>query len=107
VTIKDKTGKPVGNAQFWKKNDDELYLNWITIKKDSRGQGYASAALKTAEQFGKKQGFKKMTLEVPGNAPDARHIYERMGFKVVKEELDPSDPVWGGLTSMEYNFDKK
>jgi hypothetical protein len=30
-----------------------------------------------------------------------------MGFKVVKEELDPSDPVWGGLTSMEYNFDKK
>lgn len=102
--VKDQTDKKVGVANLWKKSDEELYLNWIEIKRSSRGRGYATEILKAAESFGKKQGFKKMTLEVPGNSPDARHIYEKLGFKVVKENIDPNDPVWGGLTSMEYRF---
>jgi hypothetical protein len=48
-----------------------------------------------------------MTLEVPGNAPDARHIYTKMGFKVTGEvDGGYKDPFWGGLTKMEYNFEK-
>ena len=105
-TFKDANGKKIGEANLWKKNDDELYLNWIGIKPSARGRGYATAALKSAEEYGSKNGFKKMTLEVPGNAPDARHIYEKLGFKVLKEVVDPNEPVWGGLTSMEYTFSK-
>ncbi len=104
LNIHDKAGKKVGDAQVWKKSDDELYLNWITIKSSARGQGYATAALKAAEKFGSQQGFKKMTLEVPGDAPDARHIYEKLGFKVTKEISAQGDDVWGGLTEMEYKF---
>lgn len=85
------------------RGDRMINLNWITIDKSSRGNGYASAALSAAKEFGKATGVKKMTLEVPGNAPDARHIYEKLGFKVIKE-ADRIDPVWGGLTEMEYNF---
>jgi len=106
LTITDKDGKKIGDAIVDKRSDDELYLNWLGIKKHARGQGYATEAMKSAAEFGQKAGFKKMTLEVPGNSPDARHIYEKLGFKVTKEEIDPDDFVWGGLTSMEYEFKK-
>jgi ribosomal protein S18 acetylase RimI-like enzyme len=105
LTIKDSSGKSVGSAQIHKKSADELNLVWMSVDKSARGRGYATATMKAAEEFGRQTGAKKLTLEVPGNAPDARHIYEKMGFKVTKEADDAeTDPVWGGLTEMEYRF---
>lgn len=107
LTIHDKDGKKIGNAQFWLKSKDELYLNWIDVNKSARGRGYATAVVKDTIAQGKHLGVKKVTLEVPGISPDARHVYEKIGFKVTKE-ADPEeikrDPVWGGLTSMEYKY---
>lgn len=108
LSIKDKDGKKVGEANFWHKDKDTVYLNWITVKGSARGLGYASAALKAAEEHSRAAGKKKMVLEVPGNAPDARHIYEKMGFNVTKEPTAKeakNDPMWGGLTSMEKKLD--
>lgn len=105
-TIKDKDGKAVGDAAVQKRSKDELYLSWLGIDKSARGKGYATAVMKASEEFGSKEGFKKLTLEVPGNSPDARHIYEKLGFKVVEESKSgKKDPVWGGLSKMEYTFD--
>jgi ribosomal protein S18 acetylase RimI-like enzyme len=107
LTIKDSSGNRVGVAQVSKKSPDELNLIWMSVDKSARGKGYATATMKTAEEFGRQSGFKKLTLEVPGNAPDARHIYEKLGFKVTKEATDSEDdPVWGGLTEMEYKFEE-
>lgn len=108
LSIKDKEGKKIGAANFWHKGPDTVYLNWITINKHSRGNGYAGAVLKAAEDHSRAAGKKKMVLEVPGNAPDARHIYEKMGFKVTKEasaKEAKDDPIWGGLTHMEKRLD--
>lgn len=108
LTIKDKDGKSIGSANFWHKDKETVYLNWITVDKSARGRGYASAILKSAEDYSRDAGKKKMILEVPGNAPDARHIYEKMGFKVTKEPTAKeakSDSMWGGLTSMEKRLD--
>ena len=105
MTIKDKNGKSVGEASFWTKGKDELYLNWIQVDKSSRGKGYATASLKAAQEFGKKAGMKRLILEVPGISPDARHIYEKLGFKVTRElSTKSNDPMWNGLTEMEYKF---
>lgn len=107
INIVNSSGKKVGDAFVEKKNKDELYLEWLTIDKSERGKGYASAVMKAGRDFGKQAGFKKMTLEVPGNSPDARHIYEKLGFKKTGEvDNGNNDPVWGGLTKMEYNFDE-
>jgi ribosomal protein S18 acetylase RimI-like enzyme len=108
LSIKDKDGKKIGAANFWHKGPDTVYLNWITINKHSRGNGYAGAVLKAAEDHSRAAGKKQMVLEVPGNAPDARHIYEKMGFKVTKEpsaKEAKDDPIWGGLTHMEKRLD--
>lgn len=107
MTIRDKNGKKVGDCNVWKKDDNELYLNWLGVDKSERGKGYATQAMKAAEKYGKEAGFKKMTLEVPSNSPDASHIYTKLGFKVIGEKVvDPRDTVWGGLTQMEYTFDQ-
>lgn len=105
LNILDGSGKKIGQAYVQKKNDEELYLNWLEIKKSARGKGYATAVMKAGRDFGKQQGFKRMTLEVPGKSPDARHIYENLGFKATGKTIGSSNDMWGGLTSMVYEFD--
>ena len=101
-------GKKVGDVSLVARANKDLYVNWIGIDPKHRGQGYASAVFASVMEYGRSIGAKKATLEVPGNAPDARHIYEKHGFKVVKEpspdEIE-NDYVWGGLTDMEYTYD--
>lgn len=104
LKITDKNGKKIGDASFWFKGKDDIYLNWIQVDKSARGNGYASAILKSAAEHGAKTGRKRMVLEVPGNAPDARHIYEGMGFKQTGVTQGNKNDVWGGLTQYEYKF---
>ena len=97
-SIRDKNGKPVGDASFYRLGD-RLSLDWIGIGSKHRGQGYATAAFGAAVQYAKDSGIKRVTLEVPGASPDALHIYEKFGFK--KTGQLTSNDMWGGLTSME------
>ena len=100
-------GKHIGEASFAKLSSDEINLVWLGVKPSERGKGYASAIFDAAVEYGKAEGVSKLTLEVPGNAPDARHIYEKRGFKVTKEptaEDIRKDYLWGGLTHMELDL---
>ena len=97
-SIRDKEGRPVGDASFYRMGD-HLSLDWIGIRSKHRGQGYATAAFGAAVQYAKDNGIKRVTLEVPGASPDAQHIYEKFGFK--KTGQLTSNDMWGGLTSME------
>lgn len=93
-----KDGKEIGDLQLEEVSADEVNIVWIGIDKSFRGQGYAQKILKwIINQF--KGKYNKLTLEVPGNSPDARHIYEKLGFKEVEYLGD--DDVWDGLTRME------
>ena len=108
LNITDKSGKNIGDFMINRRPNKELYVNWVGIKPSARGHGYATAVMKESIAWSRKNGMKKVTLEVPGNAPDARHIYEKMGFKAGKvilpaTEKDGSPEMqWGGLTEMEY-----
>jgi predicted GNAT family acetyltransferase len=106
--ITDKNGKNVGEMYLTpdSHSSDKLNVVWVGIKNSARGNGYASAAIRAAIDHAKAKNYKAVTLEVPGNAPDARHIYEKLGFKEVytPPELKADDPVWGGLTNMELSL---
>src|SRR5699024_5649563 len=96
-------GEKVGESSFSKKKNGEINLVWLGVNPEYRGRGYASSVFDAAVEYGRSEGAKKLTLEVPGNAPDARHIYEKRGFKVTKEPTEKekkTDIVWGGLTHM-------
>jgi ribosomal protein S18 acetylase RimI-like enzyme len=99
-------GKKVGDAAFVRDSKTSLYLDWIGIKQKERGKGYASSALRGVIKYSQGEGITKLTLEVPTNAPDARHIYESLGFKAGKTVVDKDDPAFGGLTPMSLNVPK-
>ena len=100
--IKDKSGNVIGSMEVEKFPNNVLYGSWISINGKYQGQGYGQSAMRMVITEARKNGFKKMTIEVPGISPDARHIYEKNGFVLSKDQydLDPDD-VWGGLTRME------
>lgn len=104
MTIKGPDGKTVGQMQLYKERKDSLNVVWVGVKNKERGKGYASAAMRGAVQFAMENNMKQVTLEVPGNSPDALHIYEKMGFKKGKSISDDDD-VWGGLTEMKLDLD--
>lgn len=75
-------------------------ITWLGVNKKQEGNGYGQAAMKMAEKYARKSGATQLTLEVPANSPNARHIYEKQGFIAQGELPDPSG-IWGGsLTSM-------
>lgn len=104
MIIKDSNNKKVGNLQLYKESSDTLNVVWMGITKQARGQGYATSMINFVKEYAKQQKFNKITLEVPGSSPDARHIYEKIGFKVTK--VLSEDDIWGGLTAMELDLKK-
>ena len=90
-------GKKIGNL-ILEHQGDNLYVNWVDIKKSQRGKGYANSIMGYTIRNAKNNGYKTMTLEVPGNSPDARHVYEKHGF--IADKNNYIDDVWGGLTRM-------
>ena len=103
-TIRDKNGKRIGDLDVFKESKDSLNVVWIGVDDANRGKGYATAVMKGVTKFAKSNGLKRITLEVPGNSPDARHIYEKEGF-VVGAEITNDDDIWGGLTRMTKRLD--
>lgn len=92
-------GKKVGDLTLYKESNTSINVAWIGVKSSQRGKGYAQAILESSISRVKAAGFKQMTLEVPGNSPDARHIYEKQGF-VAGKKITSGDDIWGGLTKM-------
>lgn len=91
-------GKKVADLTLYKESSTSMNVVWLSTNKKSRGKGYAQAIMESTASRLKAKGFKQMTLEVPGNSPDARHIYEKQGFKAGRKIS--SDDVWDGLTEM-------
>lgn len=99
LELYDANSNKIGDLQLFHESPTSLNITWLGINERSRGQGYAQAAMNMAENYARKSGLKQLTLEVPGISPDARHIYEKQGFKAIGKISDDDD-VWGGLTSM-------
>lgn len=98
-------GKKVGNLII-ENQKDNLYINWIDIKKTERGKGYANSVMDYTINYAKKNNYKTMTLEVPGTSPDARHIYKKHGFKEDTSIRPDVNDGWGGLTAMKRKVKK-
>lgn len=99
-SVKDKDEKNIGHLDIYEESPKELNITWVTVNTKERGKGYATAIMVAAIEIAKAKKMEKITLEVPGNSPDARHIYEKLGFKVTGH-LGDKDDIWNGLTVME------
>lgn len=82
LTIRDSSGKKVGELSMINVSDEEINFAWIETKNSQRGKGYAQASIKAAIDFAKKEGKNIITMEDVAT-PDGKHIYNKLGFKEV------------------------
>ena len=100
-TIYDHNGRKLGDLSTNLDSKSSMNIVWLGIKSKYEGNGYGQSAMRTVISLAQKQGVKELTLEVPASSPNARHIYEKLGFKETGEKmLGSADDVWGGLTKM-------
>ena len=96
-------GKKVGDVELYQEKSKSLNGVWLGINPKYRGKGYATAVMKNVVEYAREAGNKTFTLEVPGNSPDARHIYEKYGAVDVGQ-ISSDDDFWGGLTAMKIDL---
>lgn len=92
-------GEKVGNL-YLHSEGNTTNIEWIGINKKQRGKKFAQQVMDYVIKTEKQNGKKYITLEVPGDSPDARHIYEKKGFIAEERSFTDEDDVWGGLTKM-------
>lgn len=98
--------KKVGVAYVDDFDNGSSHVDWISVKKKYRGKGYASKTIDTIIKDAEDRGRKSITLDALTGSPDAVHIYEKAGFKKVKQMIDADDPdAW--YISMERVLSKK
>jgi len=67
----------------------ELAIESIVVHPAMRGKGIGTRLLKAVFDFARARGFGSVRLEVVDTNPDARRLYERMGFVATKTRRYP------------------
>lgn len=87
-----------GYLQVYEESLEEVNLMWAAVNEKYQGNKIFEQVLLFLFKFFAKLGYKEVTLEVPGNALAAQHIYQKLGFKEIEYLGD--DPLFKGLTKM-------
>lgn len=68
---------------------DTIWLGWYCLSPEVRGKGWGKEILKWTMDIVKEKGYKKMKLytSTDPNEATAQILYEKLGFKIVDEEL--------------------
>jgi len=68
---------------------NELHLDGIAVSPNKRGQGIGSRLISEFENYAGQRNIQLISLEVINTNPDAKKLYNRLGFKEIK-----SSSVW-------------
>jgi GNAT superfamily N-acetyltransferase len=81
---------------------DELLLDGIAVDAAARGKGVGSQLMAATVDFARAHGYRAIRLDVVDTNPDARRLYERLGFVAVAAARYPFMRPFGftGVTSM-------
>ena len=72
-------------AHFAEGENDAFYIDTISVRKDQQGNGIGRILMEAACARAKALGHRNIALLVDKENPDARKLYERLGFKTIKE----------------------
>lgn len=76
-----------GSIRYWlihllerPQQSGELLMDGIAVHQDMRGKGVGTMLLNGVTDFARTHGYRRIRLDVVNTNPDARRLYERMGF---------------------------
>jgi ribosomal protein S18 acetylase RimI-like enzyme len=75
---------------------DEFYISNLAVFPEFQGQGIGTRLMEHAEELARASGFQKCSLIVAFNHKNACHLYEHLGYTVVRSFLSEHPKVAEG-----------
>ena len=69
-------------------NKEQCYIRFVTVSEKYKGLRIGQKLTEECIEFARNSGEKKIALHTSEFMDKARHIYEKLGFKIIKE-LEP------------------
>ena len=84
--VAEVNGEIVGSVFLVRQSDDVAKLRLLLVEPNARGLGIGKRLVHECTRFALKVGYKRITLWTQSILGAARKIYEREGYKLVREE---------------------
>lgn len=84
--IAEMNGENVGCILLGRESDVLAKLRLLLVEPKARGLGIGSRLVDECVRFARRVGYHKLGLWTNSVLVEARHVYERAGFRLVKEE---------------------
>jgi len=90
-----------------KSRDDELLMDGIAVSSECRGRGVGTQLFEGLVDYARAHSYKAIRLDVIDTNPDARRLYERIGFEAERTSTFEGLRPWlgfGASTTMVYKL---